>query len=567
MLSFLAALPLLVTAILIVLLRVPASRAMLLSLVTTILVSYFAWGISPLQIAALCLQGTGTAANLLYIIFGAIFLLNCLRYSGAVDCIRNGFRDISEDQRVQAIIVAWLFGSFIEGSAGFGTPAAVAVPLLVTLGFPPLAAVLCGTTIQSTPVSFGALGTPILVGVRTGLNLTSAGFTEGSDVAVAAAAHGLTGDADTVLAQIGFRVAMLHGIIGTLIPLILVCLLTRLFGTERSIARGLAAWRFALFSAVSMTIPYVLAARVLGPEFPSLLGSVVGLIIVISASRRGWFLPSDEIWRFPKQQDWLDDWSPELTSRGRQPDVSGVNRSLLHSCLPYVFLAAALLISRMPLLPVAQWLRSPSVSIGFQNVFGTDVDINHPLLASPGSTLILVCLLTWWIHHMSLGQVRSAFRESLFTTLKASVALIFAVPMVKVFTGSTGGIHGYDGMPQVLATSFSEVMGSFWPAVAPAVGGLGAFIAGSNTLSNMMLSPMQFEVGQQIGTDPFWVVALQAVGGAAGNTICVHNVVAALAVAGMVGREGLVIRRTLLVFAYYAVAAGILGMMLCQVGG
>ncbi|MCH2203635.1 MAG: L-lactate permease [Fuerstiella sp.] len=566
MLSILAALPLLVTTILIVLLRVPASRAMLLSLITTILISYFAWGIAPLQIAALCLQGIGTAANLLYIIFGAIFLLNCLRYSGAVDTIRNGFRNISEDQRVQAIIVAWLFGSFIEGSAGFGTPAAVAVPLLVTLRFPPLAAVLCGMTIQSTPVSFGALGTPILVGIRSGLDLTSAGFVEGSDVAIAAAAHGLIGDADTVLSQIGFRVALLHGIIGTLIPLILVCLLTRLFGAERSIRRGLAAWRFALFSAVSMTIPYILAARILGPEFPSLLGSVAGLIIVISSARRGWFLPSDGVWRFPKEQDWLDDWSPKATSAGVPSEASIVNRSLLHACLPYVFLAAALLISRMPVLPIAQWLRSPSVTIGFENIFGTDVDINHALLASPGSTLILVCLLTWWIHRMSYGQVRTAFHESSHTTLKASVALIFAVPMVKVFIGSTDGIHGYDGMPQVLATSLSEIMGSFWPAVAPAVGGLGAFIGGSNTLSNMMLSPMQFEVGQQIGTDPFWVVALQAVGGAAGNTICVHNVVAALAVAGMVGREGLVIRRTLLVFVYYAGTAGILGMLLCHVG-
>ena len=120
-------------------------------------------------------------------------------------------------------------------------------------------------------------------------------------MAIAAAAHGLVGDADTVLAQIGFRVAILHGIIGTLIPLILICLLTRLFGAERSIRRGLAAWRFALFSAVSMTIPYILAARVLGPEFPSLLGSVAGLIIVISAARRGWFLPSDGVWRFPKE--------------------------------------------------------------------------------------------------------------------------------------------------------------------------------------------------------------------------------------------------------------------------
>ena len=160
MLPFLAVLPLLVTAILIVLLRVPASRAMPVSLITTILVSWLAWQVDAVQIAAYGIKGVGIALELLFIIFGAIFLLNCLKQSGAVDTIRNGFKDISDDQRVQAIIVAWLFGSFIEGSAGFGTPAAVAVPLLITLRFPPLAAVLCGMTIQSTPVSFGALALP-----------------------------------------------------------------------------------------------------------------------------------------------------------------------------------------------------------------------------------------------------------------------------------------------------------------------------------------------------------------------------------------------------------------------
>ena len=213
MLPFLAVLPLLVTAILIVLLRVPASRAMPVSLITTILVSWLAWQVDAVQIAAYGIKGVGIALELLFIIFGAIFLLNCLKQSGAVDTIRNGFKDISDDQRVQAIIVAWLFGSFIEGSAGFGTPAAVAVPLLITLRFPPLAAVLCGMTIQSTPVSFGALGTPIMVGVRNGLRLQEHAA-EWADVAAAAAAHGLPTDPDSLLAEIGFRVAVLHGIVG-----------------------------------------------------------------------------------------------------------------------------------------------------------------------------------------------------------------------------------------------------------------------------------------------------------------------------------------------------------------
>ena len=111
------------------------------------------------------MKGLLIAGELLYIIFGAILLLNTLRYSGGLRIIRRSFENISSDRRIQVIIVAWLFGSFIEGAAGFGTPAAVAVPLLVGLGFPPLAAVVAGMMIQSTPVSFGAVGTPILVGV------------------------------------------------------------------------------------------------------------------------------------------------------------------------------------------------------------------------------------------------------------------------------------------------------------------------------------------------------------------------------------------------------------------
>ena len=567
MLPLLAAMPLLVTAFLIVVMRVPASRAMPFSLVTVILVSLFVWDIDAVQVAAYGIKGVGIAGELLLIIFGAILLLNCLRQSGAVDTIRDGFSDISEDQRVQAIIVAWLFGSFIEGSAGFGTPAAVAVPLLITLRFPPLAAVLCGMTIQSTPVSFGALGTPILLGVKTGLGLQE-GLDPSSPVAAAAAAHGLTSNADAVLANIGLRVAVLHGIVGTLIPLILVCMMTRIFGEERSVRRGLAAWRFALFAAVSMTVPYVLAARYLGPEFPSLLGSMVGLIVVVSAARQGWFLPSDGPWHFPAQSVWPDDWSSASGMSEPHTLNTTSGRSRLAACVPYVLLAGLLLISRFDFgqLPVKTWLRSPELTIRIDRLFGTPAGIKHTLLASPGTALVVVSLFTWILHRMSAAQMGKAFRDSASTMIQASVALVFAVPMVQIFIGSTGGDAGYESMPEELARSLADVMRSWWPAVAPAVGGLGAFIAGSNTLSNMMLSPLQFEIGQQIGTDPFWVVALQAVGGAAGNTVCVHNVVAALAVAGLVGQEGLVIRRTFLVFMYYVSAAGILGLIVCRAG-
>jgi lactate permease len=128
-----------------------------------------------------------------------------------------------------------------------------------------------------------------------------------------------------------------------------------------------------------------------------------------------------------------------------------------------------------------------------------------------------------------------------------------------VFINSDHGAAGFEKMPLALAAGVEQLVGQTWPLVSTFVGGFGAAVAGSNTISNMMFSLFQFEVGQRIGVDPTWIVALQAVGGAAGNTICVHNVVAASAVVGLIGKEGMIIRKTILVFVYYALFSGALG--------
>jgi lactate permease len=114
-------------------------------------------------------------------------------------------------------------------------------------------------------------------------------------------------------------------------------------------------------------------------------------------------------------------------------------------------------------------------------------------------------------------------------------------------------------MPIALADGVAGLVGGAWPLFAPFIGGIGAAVAGSNTVSNMMFSLFQFDMGQRIAVDPMWVVALQAVGGAAGNMICVHNVVAASAVVGLLGKEGTVLRLTLLPFVYYALLPGSIG--------
>jgi len=167
---------------------------------------------------------------------------------------------------------------------------------------------------------------------------------------------------------------------------------------------------------------------------------------------------------------------------------------------------------------------------------------------------------------MSASAYRSAWRESGQTLLPASTALIFTVPMVQVFINTGGGAAGYEQMPLALAEGVATLTGSAWPFFSTFIGGLGAFVAGSNTVSNMMFALFQFGVGERIAVDPTWIVALQAVGGASGNIICVHNVVAASAVVGLIGKEGAVIRKTLLPFFYYALTTGAIGYGIVNLG-
>jgi len=543
--------PILVVAIFLVGLRWPASRAMPLSYVAAALAAYFYWQVPGIQIAAASVKGLAITAQLLYIIFGAILLLNTLRESGGLATIRRGFTDITPDRRVQVIIIAWLFGSFIEGSAGFGTPAAVAVPLLVGLGFPAMAAVVSGMIIQSTPVSFGAVGTPILVGVKKGL--------EGApQVEAFAHAQGFA-DWQALLPVIGAKVALLHAVIGTLIPLAVVTFMTRFYGPNRSFRDGLRIWKFALASALAMTVPYAIIANLLGPEFPTLIGSLVGLAIIVPVAKKGWLLPKGEpAWDFASRDQWDSDWSSQLELPTEE--VRDNPLSLGKAWLPYLLIALLLVASRLPQLGIAPLLKN--VSFDRESVFGTTVGISIQPLYLPGTIFLLVCLITVFLHGMSRAAVGRAIGRSTKMVASASTALVFAVPMVQVFINSSGGEAGLLSMPVELAEGVAALAGPAWPAFAPLIGGTGAFVAGSNTISNMMFSLFQFEVGQRIGADPNWVVALQAVGGAAGNTICVHNVVAASAVVGMVGREGEVIRKTVLVFLYYVFVAGILGMLL-----
>ena len=556
-LALLSVLPIISVALFLVILRWPASRAMPIAYLVAAGLALFVWEVSFSKVMAASINGLLLAMTLIYIIFGAILLLNTLRQSGAIRVIREGFASITPDRRIQVIIIAWLFGSFIEGSAGFGTPAAVGVPLMVGLGFPAMAAVVAGMIIQSTPVSFGAMGTPILVGINTGLSADP-------EMAGYALSLGFE-DWNQFLNYIAVKVAILHALAGTFIPLIVVAVMTRFFGANKSFAEGLQVWKFALFAAFAMTIPYLTVAVLFGPEFPSVIGGIVGLAVVVSASKAGFLMPTGTPWDFESKDKWDPEWTGSLQMDNDEPTGDKPTMNLVKAWLPYLCIVVLLMLTRLlekglGYLDMQSWLRNDHPFITWSyDIFGSGIVASFQPLWSPGTIFIIVSLLTILLHNMRKADYKVAVTSSLRTLLPASTALVFTVPMVQVFINSSGGAAGFEQMPTALAAGVESLTGSLWPFFSTFIGGLGAFVGGSNTVSNMMFSLFQFEVAQRIMVDATWIVALQAVGGAAGNIICVHNVVAAAAVAGLIGKEGAVIRKTLLPFCYYALFTASIG--------
>jgi lactate permease len=476
--------------------------------------------------------------------------------------------------------------------------------------------------IQSTPVSFGAIATPMRTGVgdglKGGIDLTSVANLEGSPVYqysqlleespsifngqtvthfIETSADGVLsingGAYDTFISYISHYVASMHFVGGLCIPLLLCAFLTKGFGVKKSYSEGLAVWPFAFFAALAFTIPYVLINFFLNFELTSMLGALIGLVIVTSAANAGFLMPKKN-WDFLPEDQWDPGWKGTITVEYVEKE-GGMSTALAWT--PYIFVAALILITR--LVPAFKaFLTAGTQTIRIGPIGG--VSASWQILYSPGMIFIVVSLLTVLIHGMKWPAYIKALKRSAKTMVGASTALIFTVPMVQVFINSKpvfldgAVVSGLDpatitgmmvslpsnntAMPYVLAAAAHSLAAGIWPFIAPVVGGLGAFVAGSNTVSNMTFSLFQFTTAQLIvSTDPVlssaenltwanlhWpamIVALQAIGGAAGNVICVHNVVAAAAVVGFLGREGIVIRRTFLVFIYYCLIPASAGYM------
>ena len=524
MLALIAFLPILATLVLMMVFNWPAKRCLMISWAMAFVIGVLGFNVDIGALAAGSAYGMLSAIEVIIIITGAILVMNTLKASGATAAINRGFMNICPDKRVQACIIGFSFCSFIEAAAGFGTPAALAGPLLVSLGFPPMAAAMATLIFDSTAVSFGAVGTP----VSTGLTML-----------------GLGGDAQFA-ADFGFWTAVPHAVMGTFLPLIVLMMITKFFSHDKSFKPALEAAPFALFSGLSFTVPMLLITKFIGYEFASLLGALISIAVSVVAAKAGFLVPK-KTWDFGDPEQWDYEWQATC----RVSPVAESKMPLLKAWVPYVLIAAILVITRIPQLGIKGLLTggAPFV-VGIQNLFGFDnLDWNLKWAYTPGFVFILVALITNLYHGMNMEKVKESWQATFKQVSGAAVALLFGLALVEVMKYKNA-----DGVSMMvsMANALANLGDSLYVVIAPFIGVLGAFVSGSATVSMTLFTNLQFDTATALDLPAVLIVSMQCVGGAIGNMVCINNAVAASATIGTSGREGKLIKMNAIPMVIYS---------------
>ena len=560
MYAILAFIPIIVTVVLMVAFNWPAKRALPLAWVLAAIIGVAVWKMSIGAVALQTVIGFLEAFAVLVIIFGAILIMNTLSSSGAMAAINGMFTGISPDARIQAVIIGFIFGAFIEGAAGFGTPAALAAPLLISVGFPPLAAAVVALIYNSVPVCYGAVGTPTNSAMATlGESVTSLG-----------------GNVDSFKADLTFFSAVNMAVGAFFIVTIGIILLVTMFGKDaehKKVSKAFEVLPFIIFVCVVFDVIYLLIAKFIGPELVSLVATVINLFVVLFTSKKGFLMPKN-IWTFGEKETWDHSW----LSTTEVPEPKQSDMSLVKAWIPYLLIGLALVITRVwSTLQPDSWAGAMKAFKVTLPLFG-GASWSWTILWNPGIIFIIVGLITIPLHGMNGDTVKEAWKNSFNQVKGAAIALLFGVAMVYIFRNSAndgiqvsymidGRTAGLGSMLTMMADGLGSIFRGAYIVIAPLIGVLGSFMSGSNTVSNTLFSSLQFETATLVGLPQVIIVALQNNGGAIGNMVCVNNVVSACATTGTIGNEGKIIRTDFLPCIVYCVIVIVVSLIVISLGG
>ena len=544
MLAIVAFLPILATLILMLAFNWPAKWCLMISWAMACILAPTLWNVEIIDVVANSILGVLSSLDVLIIIFGAILLMNTLKASGATAAINRGFMNINPDKRVQAVIIGFAFCSFIEAAAGFGTPAALAGPLMVSLGFPPMAAAVIALICDSVAVSFGAVGTPV------NQSIAILSDPKATDYAIYAA------HPEKYNAAFGLWTAIPHAIVGTFLPLLVLLITTKVFGKEKSFKPALEAAPFAIFAGLTLSVPMLLLAMFMGHDFASLLASLISIGATVVAAKVGFLCPK-KTWDFGNKEDWNPDWLS--TQKVAPPKESSM--SILKAWTPYLLIAVILVVTRIPQLGVKALLNGTSTSnplpgtyFSINNILGRGLTYTLKWAYLPGTFFVVVALITTLLHGMKKKEVGTAFKDTFKQISGAAIAIIFGLALVKVMSFDPDGT-GTEciSMMTEMANGLASLVNEFtFIVISPFIGVLGSFVSGSNTVSNTLFTSLQYLTAEKVGVATVFAVAMQTVGGAIGHITCIHSAVAASATLGISGKEGKLIKTNFPAMLIYA---------------
>ncbi|MGR5076229.1 L-lactate permease [Photobacterium swingsii] len=507
-------------------------------------------------ISANIIAGILSAITPISIVAGAILLNRMIYLSGSEDIIRRWLEGISKNQVAQLMIIGWAFAFMIEGASGFGTPAAIAAPILVGLGFNPLKVAMLALVMNSVPVSFGAVGTPTWFGFS---NL-------GLD--------------DATLLETGKITALIHFVAAFIIPPMAL----RFIVSWGEIRKN---YLFVLISTLSCTVPYFLLAQ-WNYEFPALVGGAIGLIMSVVVARFGLGLATAEQ-KMAKtaaagEAALGDAVSMNMTSMSSQATTSGTSKQsqpdnqavstgqILKAMTPTILLIAILIVTRIKQLgiksmltdgtelftvsfgPLGDFSLSKALILKLSHILGTDVTWAYKTLYVPALIpFLLVVLISIPLFKLQGNIVKQMFSETASRIKMPFIALVGALIMVKLMM--TGGENS-----PIMTTgqAFSDLMGTSWQYVGAYLGALGAFFSGSATVSNLTFGAIQQTIALNVGLPQTTILALQSVGGAMGNMVCINNIIAVSTILGIANKEGYIIKRTVIPMIAYGIVAAIM---------
>ena len=504
--SSVAALPLVLLFVMLGVLRVTAWVASLVSLVLAVVLAILVYG---MPMGQALLAGTEGAAfgffPILWIVINAIWVYQMTVETGHFDVLRRSFGRVSDDQRVQAIIIAFSFGALIEALAGFGTPVAVTSVMLMALGFRPLKAAVLALTANTAPVAFGAMATPILtLGKVTAL------------------------PSDTLGAMVGRQTPFL----ALLVPLALVAIVDGWRGIRET-------WPVALVCGLVFAVGQYATSNFISVPLADVVASLLSAAAVVALVR---------VWHPSRKQAAPviaggadDEPTPEFTQRSTTSEANPDDRAeIARAYAPYAIIIVVFVICQITavknLLDKAtfkfHWPGLHIVSPKGKPVSLTEFTLN--LLTSPGTQMLVAGVLTMIVLKLSLPRALTAYGATLFQLRFAIVTVMAVLALAFVMNLS--------GQTITLGTWMAGAGGAF-ALLSPVLGWLGVAVTGSDTSSNSLFGALQVTAANQAGLSDVLMAASNSSGGVLGKMISPQNLAIAAAAVGMNGKEGDIFRR------------------------